>query len=102
MQINVPTGGSFDINELIKYINLSDRNYIIQGQRKCLLKDHPKPQSLDCWLRKNVLPQKIDTKRADNAVLLDLIATGIFEEQRGLVCPTSSRKCKGLVLVAHA
>ena len=102
MQINIPTGGSFDINDLIKYINLSGRNYIIQGQRKCLLKDHPKPHSLDCWLRKNVFPQKIDTKRADNTVLLDLVATGFFEEQRGLVCPTSGRRCKGLMLVAQA
>ena len=102
MQINIPTGGSFDLNELIKYINLSGRNYIIQGQKSCVLGKHPKPHSLDYWLREHVTPLKLDTKRAENAVLIDLVATGFFEAQRKLSCPDSQRKCKGLVLVAHA
>lgn len=102
MQINIPTGGSFDLNELIDYVNRSGRNYIIQGQRSCMLDSHPKPNSLDYWLRENAIPFKRDTKRAENSVLLDLVATGAFEEQRKLVCPDSGRKCKGLVLVAQA
>lgn len=101
MQINVPTGGSFDVNELIKYINISGRNYIIQGQRSCGLSKHPKPQSLDYWLREHVIPLKIDTKRAENAVLIELIATGFFEAQRKLSCPDSHRNCKGLMLVTQ-
>ena len=102
MKINTPTGGSFDLNKLIDYVNRSGRNYIIQGQKSCMLADHPKPKSLDYWLRENVSPLKKDTKRAENSILLDLVVTGIFEEQRKLVCPDSGRKCKGLVLVAQA
>ena len=102
MQINIPTGGSFDLDDLIKFINLSGRNYIIQGQISCVLGKHSKPQSLDYWLREHVIPLKINTKRAENAVLIDLIATGFFKAQRKLLCPDSHRNCKGLVVVTQS
>ena len=102
MPIIIPTGGSFNLKELVDYVNLSGRNYIIQGQVSVTLDNHPKPNSLDYWLRKNITPLKQDIKRADNDVMLELVATGFFEERDDLICPDSGKRCKGLVLVPQA
>ncbi len=97
--IRLPHGGygaGFDANDLVKHIAGSGRDYIIQGQNTCSLADHPKPHSLDVWLRCN-FTKRMNTKQADNEVLNQLIATGLFETGQ-FTCPDSLRRCKGIRL----
>jgi len=97
--ILLPYGNnSFNSDELTRYIRRTGRNYIIQGQVACRRKIHPKPSSLDCWLRDNYA-QYSDTKQAVNEVIRALIATGEFEEGK-FICPDSKRECKGIRIVA--
>ncbi len=94
--IDLSYGGSFEENELVVFIRQSGRNYIIQGQTACSQQDHPKPSSLDFWLRQ--FGETPDTKQADNEIMALLVATGLFQESQNLVCPDSNNQCKGLVL----
>ncbi len=93
--INLPYGSNtFNSEELIRYILETGRNYIIQGQINCRIEVHPKPNSLDYWLRCNHTKYH-DTKQAVNKVVSDLIGTNIFE--LGIFkCPDSGRRCKGI------
>jgi DNA-3-methyladenine glycosylase I len=99
--IHLPHGGSgsgFRLSQLVDYVQRSGRDYIIQAQQQCKLREHTKPHSLDVWLRKNhaAIP---DTAQAVNSVMRALEATGRFEIVQKLVCPDTGRKCKGLKLV---
>jgi hypothetical protein len=95
--INLPYGfNSFDSDSLIDFIKSTGKNYIIQGQVACKRTDHPKPKSLDCWLRDNYA-RNPDTKQAVNEVIRDLVNTGAFIE-RDFFCPDSGRKCKGIMI----
>ena len=96
--IDLTHGGTFDENDLAQHIRHSGRNYIIQGQTACAQADHPKPSSLDFWLRS--FASSPDTKQADNQVVAALVETGIFQESEDLICPDSGNLCKGLVLTA--
>lgn len=96
--IEMNFGGQFNEDVLIKYIKCLGSDYIIQGQVGTTLANHPKPQSLDVWLR-ITFPQKCDTKLADNYVLDALVSTGKFEIAPKLTCPTSGELCKGLKLI---
>lgn len=49
--IETDYGAVFEENDLVAYIKKCGRNFIIQGQTACSRKDHPKPTSLDFWLR---------------------------------------------------
>lgn len=95
--INLSCGGSFNEQALVQHIRRSDRNYIIQGQTACARANHPKPDSLDYWLRR--FAHNPDTKQADNDVIDQLVAKGLFQKANNLCCPNSGRPCKGLVLV---
>jgi len=78
--IALPYGNnSFNPDDLKEYVRTSGRNYIIQGQAACTRADHPKPSSLDCWLRDNYV-QNPDTKQAVNEVIDALVNTGKFTE----------------------
>ena len=93
--INLPYGNSsFDSNSLKEHIRTTGRNYIIQGQKACRRIDHPKPNSLDCWLRDNYA-RNPNTKQAVNEVIADLVATRDFAEGE-FHCPDSGRRCKGV------
>ena len=94
--INLNYGGNFDEQDLVNHIEQSGRNYIIQGQTTCSRQDHPKPSSLDYWLRQ--FGDTPDTKQADNDIMESLVATGLFQGSQNLACPDSGRPCKGLVL----
>ena len=99
--IDLPYGGhgaQFNEHDLVDYIRASTpaRDYIIQGQNDCTLAQHPKPHSLDCWLRQ--LSRFPDTKQAVNSVIDDLVTTGLFLVVRKLRCPDSGRYCKGIRL----
>ncbi len=99
--INLPYGGNtFNSNHLIAHIKKTGRGYIIQGQTNSSLDKHPKPQSLDYWLRDNYAKNK-NTKQAVNSVINALLKTGCFQEGR-FTCPTSGRTCKGIRVVAGA
>jgi len=87
----------FRVRDLIDHIEQSGRAYIVVGDVDCALADHPKPSSLDYWLRENFAKNK-DTKQATNEVIRQLVATGMFEQLDGLRCPDSGQKCQGLRL----
>ncbi len=96
--INLPYGNnSFNSDDLKEYIRRTGKNYIIQGQKACRRVDHPKPRSLDCWLRDNYA-QNPDTKQAVNEIIADLVSTEEFEEG-DFTCPDSGRKCKGIRII---
>jgi|GEM_PF-443549 hypothetical protein len=98
--IRLPFGGAgatFTIDRLIEHLNHAGRDCIIQGQTNCALSLHPKPHSLDFWLRQNCT-DKHDTKQAVNEVIDQLVSTGLFEEGK-FPCPDSRRFCKGIRLV---
>lgn len=96
--IILPYGNSeFDSDLLKAHIRSTGRTYIIQGQKACKRTEHPKPKSLDCWLRDNYA-QNPNTKQAVNEVIEALVQTGDFEG--GMFdCPDSGEKCKGIKLV---
>jgi hypothetical protein len=93
-------GTPFDtaIDRLVEHLKTLGRDYIIQGQVNCKLSAHPKPQSLDVWLRKNIRGNP-DTKQAVNELVDQLVSSGRFKEGR-FTCPDSGRICKGIRLVA--
>jgi hypothetical protein len=92
--IGLPYGdASFDSDDLIRYMAERRMTYIIQGQVHCSYADHPKPQSLDYWLRSFAKNQ--DTTQAVKEVVKALIRTGDFEPGC-YECPDSHRICKGL------
>jgi len=92
-------GARFRVRDLIDYMEQSGREYIIAGEVDCALADHPKPSSLDYWLREHFAKNK-ETKQATSAVIARLVATGLFERLEDLRCPDSGHKCIGLKLKA--
>jgi hypothetical protein len=90
-------GEGFKISDLVTYLRKTHKDYIIQGQVNCCLADHPKPNSLDVWIRKNHTSRR-DTKQATNDLLNEIIETGLFTEGK-FNCPDSGRKCKGIKYV---
>ena len=96
--IDLPHGGPrarFDAEDLKTHIERAGRDYIIQGQKKCVLRVHPKPQSLDVWLRKRCVQP--DTMQAVNSVIKQLVSTGMFYEGK-FCCSDSGRSIKGIAL----
>ncbi len=89
--------GGFLVRELIDYMERSGRSYIVTGEVDCALADHPKPSSLDYWLREQFAKNK-ETKQATHEVIAQLMATGLFEQLEDLRCPDSGQKSKGIRL----
>lgn len=95
--IRLPFGGpgaAFEVTELVQYVKTSGRPYIIQGQTQCAFRAHPKPHSLDFWLRENYAKNR-DTKQAVNKVIDQIVSTGRFELGQ-FMCPDSGHQCKGI------
>ena len=97
--INARAGATFDASYLKDHIRKSGGTYIIQGQVTCLLSDHPKPSSLDVWIRNNGAPSNQNTKQADNDVIQQLVRTGLFREGK-FTCPDSGNLCKGIAIAS--
>lgn len=98
-KIKLPYGGNqFESDDLKAYLIARGRAYIIQGQTACTRSHHPKPLSLDCWLRDNYA-RNPDTKQAVNEVMVALVRTGDFEEGN-YICPDSRRLCKGIKVLS--
>ena len=103
-RILLPHGGpgaGFSVRELYDYVQQSGRDYIIGGAVDCALVDHPKPASLDYWLRENFARNK-ETKQATLEVIEQLIATGLFQQSYELRCPDANEMSFGLILKARA
>ncbi|MDA8245937.1 hypothetical protein [Acidithiobacillus sp.] len=96
--INLPYGGGsqFDEKDLILHIRTSGRDYIITGGCNCVLKDHTKPHSLDFWLRSKTRNNGV--RQTCQELIDDLVATGLFVKEHGLMCPDSRRPCSGVRL----
>ncbi len=90
-------GESFSIDYLITHLQETGRDYIIQGQCNCCLEEHPKPNSLDAWLRKNFTSRQ-DKKQATNNLLHMIVKAGPFREG-WFICPDTGRRCKGIKLI---
>lgn len=95
--VELPYGGQFDIQDLIAHIEMSGRDFIIQGQQSVSRENHSKHLSLDYWLRQ--FADNPDTKQAENSVLDALVQTGAFESVERLICPDTGKYCKGVRLV---
>ncbi len=93
-------GTGFFVRELVGYMEQSGREYIIGGEVDCALVDHPKPASLDYWLRENFAANK-ETKQATSEVIAQLIGTGLFEPVNDLRCPDTGTRSFGLRLKAR-
>ena len=87
----------FKIEDLIKHFKESKIDYMIIGSTQVVLNAHPKPKSLDVWLRKNHCPTGYEnTCQSVNNVINQHIRHESFS--LGLrKCPKSSRICKALV-----
>lgn len=94
--IELPYGGEFNANDLVAHVRSTGIEYIIQGQRAATREAHNKKTSLDYWLRQYA--KRPDYKQASNAVIDELVGTGLFEFSRNLICPETGRKCRGIVL----
>jgi hypothetical protein len=94
-------GTGFSVRELVDYMEQSGCEHIISGEVDCALVDHPKPASLDYWLRENFAANK-DTKQATTEVIAQLIATGLFEPANDLRCPNTGTRSFGLRLKVGA
>jgi hypothetical protein len=84
------------IQDLISHFRENNLNYMIIGSKQVTLTNHPKPNSLDVWLRThpNVINYK-DTCQSVNKVITQIIKHQSFSQ--GLrKCPTSKRICKAL------
>ena len=98
--IDLPHGGPsahFRVGDLVSYFEAMGRNYMIIGEVDCAFADHPRPRSLDYWLRENFARNK-ETKQATPEVVSQLLATGLFEESDALRCPDTGQKSAGFRL----
>ena len=96
--IDLPYGyNTFNSNDLKAHIKTTGLNYIIQGHTACSRANHPKPKSLDCWLRDNYA-RNPDTMQAVNEVIESLLKTGDFKKGK-YTCPESGHRCKGIELL---
>ena len=87
----------FKIEDLIKHFIKHNLDYMIIGSTQVVLNTHPKPNSLDVWIRThtNVLKYK-DTCQSVDYVKNQIIRHKSFS--LGLrECPKSKRICKALV-----
>ena len=98
--IKLPHGGKqaeFRVEDLINHFRNEKVNYLIIGATHLTLSNHPKPKSLDVWLRKheNVTGHE-DTCQAVGSVITKLISLDQFSAGNRK-CPTSNRMCKALI-----
>ena len=87
----------FKVEDLIKHFIKYNLDYMIIGSTQVVLNVHPKPKSLDVWIRnhKNVIGHA-NTCQSVNNVISQLIKHKSFS--LGLrKCPESNRTCKALV-----
>jgi hypothetical protein len=99
--ITIVEGGSdakFLIGELISHFKKEKINYIIIGAKHIILENHPKPNSLDVWLRhhESVALSYKNTCQAVTIVIDDILEYEQFSIGKGK-CPTTNKICKALI-----
>jgi len=99
--ISLPYGGheaTFTVEELISHFRIENLNYIIIGARHVTLSNHPKPKSLDVWLRnhESVAQSYKNTCQAVSTVIDYILEYEQFSIGKGK-CPTSNKICKALI-----
>lgn len=92
-------GGYFEIQDLVEYVESSDRDYVIGGGCNQGLSLHKKPESLDYWLRKRSNQPNI--RQVTQKLIQDIIETDYFTYEENLPCPTTGRRCNGLRLATN-
>jgi hypothetical protein len=92
------TGAQFIIEELMNHFRNENINYLIIGARHVTLSNHPKPNSLDFWLRnhESVAHSYKNTCQAVSTVIDDILEYEKFFIGKGK-CPTSNKICKALI-----
>ncbi len=97
--ITLPYGGNnvfFEINDLKKYFIKEKISFLIIGSSHVSLKNHKKKNSLDVWLRKNIVGDTAkNTCQSVNSVVDQIIATKFFTVNI-CICPITNRNCKAL------
>jgi hypothetical protein len=85
------------IQDLIKHFKENNLKYMIIGSTQVVLNVHPKPKSLDVWIRNHANARAYaNTCQSVNNVIHQLIKHESFS--LGLrKCPKSKRICKALV-----
>lgn len=101
-EITLPyaNNATIPIQDLITHFRKNNLNYMIIGSKQVTLTKHPKPHSIDVWLRKhpNIFNHK-DTCQSVSKVITQIIKHQSFSQ--GLrKCPKSNRMCKALVFCA--
>lgn len=96
--IHAGNGVVFNSEELISLFEKEKADYITIGATHVTLSNHPKPKSLDVWLRnhKNVPMQHKDTCQAVATVISQLISLDTFSLAIRK-CKTSGKMCKVLI-----
>ncbi len=87
----------FKIGDLIQHFKESKIEYMIIGSTQVVLNVHPKPKSLDVWIRNHENARAYsNTCQSVSKVITQLIKHKSFS--LGLrKCPKSNRLCKALV-----
>jgi len=85
------------IQDLIAHFRKNNLNFMIIGSTQVVLNVHPKPKSLDVWIRNHENTRSYaNTCQSVNNVVSQLIKNESFS--LGLrKCPESKRMCKALV-----
>jgi len=91
----------FRIEDLIKHFKESKIEYMVIGSTQVILNLHPKPKSLDVWIRNHKNAKHYsNTCQSVNNVVNQLIKHKSFS--LGLrKCPDSNRMCKALVFCGN-
>jgi hypothetical protein len=91
-------GSTFQISELINHFKKEKINYITIGATHIRLDKHPKPKSLDVWLRnhKNVVSSYKNTCQSIGIVIDEIVKSGKFSIGKRK-CPKSNKICKALI-----
>lgn len=92
-------GAVFNSEELISLFKKDKADYITIGATHVTLSNHPKPKSLDVWIRnhESVPMNHKDTCQAVAAVISQLIRLDTFSLAIRK-CRTSGKMCKVLIL----
>jgi hypothetical protein len=91
----------FKIEDLIKHFIKHNLDYMVIGSTQVVLNVHPKPKSLDVWIRNHENARAYsNTCQSVNKVINQLIKHKSFS--LGLrKCPKSNRMCKALVFCGN-
>jgi hypothetical protein len=88
---------TISIQDLMAHFRKNNLNYMIIGSTQVVLNVHPKPKSLDVWIRNHENARAYaNTCQSVSKVITQLIKHESFS--LGLrKCPESSKMCKALV-----